>query len=68
MPPVGFEPSIPAKEQPQAHALDRAATGIGTLVQRREYRGLIHVYQYMDWWLKLANTARTGWFYKRRIY
>jgi hypothetical protein len=29
MPPVGVDPSIPASERPLAHALDRAATGIG---------------------------------------
>jgi hypothetical protein len=29
MPPEGFEPTIPASERPQTHALDRAATGIG---------------------------------------
>jgi hypothetical protein len=29
MPTAGFEPAIPAKEQPQTHGLDRAATGIG---------------------------------------
>ena len=29
MPPVGFEPTIPASERPQTHALDRAATGTG---------------------------------------
>jgi hypothetical protein len=28
MPPARFEPTIPATEQPQTHALDRAATGI----------------------------------------
>jgi hypothetical protein len=28
MSPVEFEPAIPAGEQPQTHALDRAATGI----------------------------------------
>jgi hypothetical protein len=28
-PPVGFEPTIPANEWPQTHALDRADTGIG---------------------------------------
>jgi len=27
MPPVWFEPAIPASEGPQNHALDRAATG-----------------------------------------
>ena len=29
MPPVGFEPTISAGEQPQIYALDRAATGAG---------------------------------------
>jgi hypothetical protein len=29
-PPVGFEPAIPATERPQTHALDRAATRMGT--------------------------------------
>ena len=32
MPPVGFEPTISAGERPQTHALDRAATGTGTLL------------------------------------
>jgi hypothetical protein len=29
MPAAGFEPTIPASERPQTHALDRTATGIG---------------------------------------
>jgi hypothetical protein len=29
MPPVGFEPTIPASERPKTHVLERAATGIG---------------------------------------
>jgi hypothetical protein len=29
MPPSGFEPTIPASERPQTHALHRAATGTG---------------------------------------
>ena len=29
MPPVGFEPAIPANERPQTYALDGAATGTG---------------------------------------
>ena len=29
MPPAGFEPTIPASERPQTHALDRATTGVG---------------------------------------
>jgi len=31
MPLVGFEPTIPASEQPETYALDRAATGTGWL-------------------------------------
>ena len=30
MPPVGFEPTISASEQPQTYALDRPAIGTGT--------------------------------------
>ena len=29
MPSAGFEPTVPASERPQTHALDRATTGIG---------------------------------------
>jgi hypothetical protein len=29
--PAGFEPTIPASERPQTHALDRMATGIGSV-------------------------------------
>jgi hypothetical protein len=32
MPPAGFETAIPASERPQTHALDRAATAIGSLL------------------------------------
>ena len=32
MPPVGFEPTISAGAQPKTYALDRAATGTGTIV------------------------------------
>jgi hypothetical protein len=32
MPPVGFEPMIPASARPQTYALDRAATGIGDII------------------------------------
>jgi hypothetical protein len=31
MPPGGIEPAIPANERPKTHALDRAASGIGTI-------------------------------------
>jgi hypothetical protein len=30
MPPAGFEPTVPASERPQTHALDRVATAIGS--------------------------------------
>jgi hypothetical protein len=30
MPPAGFKTTIPVSEQPQTHALDRAATAIGS--------------------------------------
>jgi hypothetical protein len=32
MPPVGFEPTIPASARPQKYDLDRAATGIGGIM------------------------------------
>jgi hypothetical protein len=38
MPPVGCEPTIPARERPQTHALDRAAAGIGFIML---YGGII---------------------------
>jgi hypothetical protein len=31
MPPVGFEPAIPASELPQTYALDRAASAVGPM-------------------------------------
>jgi hypothetical protein len=39
MPPAGFEPEIPASERPQAHSLDRAATGISL----SEYTAIIYL-------------------------
>jgi hypothetical protein len=37
MAPTGFEPTIPASERPQAHALDCAATGIGKTQVQQPY-------------------------------
>jgi hypothetical protein len=34
MPPTGFEPTIPASEPPQTHALERSATGTGCVWSR----------------------------------
>jgi hypothetical protein len=36
MPPLRFEPTIPAGERPQTHALDRPATGTGGNTQLQE--------------------------------
>jgi hypothetical protein len=44
MPPVVFEPTIPASARPQTYALDRAATGIGRLISYRRVFG----YRFMD--------------------
>jgi hypothetical protein len=33
MPQAGFEPTIPASERPQTHALDRAANSLGTFLE-----------------------------------
>ena len=44
MQPAGFEPAIPAREWPQTHALDRAATGTG-----------LHYYIYPKYLLALAS-------------
>ena len=41
--PAGFEPSIPASERPQTHALNRAALGIG------------HLEPYTKWKLRRSN-------------
>jgi hypothetical protein len=35
MPPVGFEPKIPASAQPQTFALERAATAIGCIYRTK---------------------------------
>jgi len=40
--PAGFKPPIPASEQRQTHALDRAATGIGDISCIRNVFPLIH--------------------------
>ena len=37
MPPVGFEPTISAGEQPQTYVLDRATTGIGIYLDIQHY-------------------------------
>jgi hypothetical protein len=43
MPPAEFEPTIPASERPQTHALYRAANGIGPLNNIRKYNSYDNV-------------------------
>jgi hypothetical protein len=43
MTPEGFEPTIPASERPQTHALDSAATGIGGIRSQPCW--------YQTWWI-----------------
>ena len=40
MSPAGFEPEIPASERSQAHALDCAATGIGSRLRKVSPTGI----------------------------
>jgi hypothetical protein len=53
MPSVGFEPTIPASEQPQTYALDLAANGIGDILSvHREITSLIRcVLVFTEWFL-----------------
>ena len=61
--PVGFEPAIPASEQPQTHALNRAATGIG--------QNYVPFPNFEAQTARLSNTINnpqraSPWVYKRR--
>jgi hypothetical protein len=38
MPPAGFEPTILVSERPKTHALDRKATGIGSVIIYSGYK------------------------------
>jgi hypothetical protein len=57
MPPVGFEPTILVSEQPQTHALDCTANGIGILYICRTYQSKVsyrrHIY---NGWLRPTNS------------
>jgi hypothetical protein len=52
--PAGFETAILASEQPQSHALDRAATAIGTLWTQtkncmfKNHQIILHLGQALD--------------------
>ena len=58
MPPVGFEPTISAGERPQTHALDRAATGIGTAYISSAL--ISKAYLDTEWHLRSTVTAVTS--------
>jgi len=60
MPPTGLEPTIPAGEWPQTHALDRAATGTGTKALQYVANLLAHSDEYsgdLRFVLQLASLA-----------
>jgi hypothetical protein len=59
MPPVGFEPPIPASARPQTYALDRAATGIGWEVGKTGYVGSAHPISGIG--ISHSATAAVGW-------
>jgi len=42
MPPTGLEPTIPASERPQTHALDRVAGGTGIESVRNVINTKVH--------------------------
>ena len=44
MPPLGFEPTIPANEQLQTYALDRAATRIDQILNSRVSIAIMALY------------------------
>jgi len=57
MPPVGFEPTVPAGERPQTYALDRAATGTG---RKWRYGDKIRGEMGMAWHAASTGKTRNG--------
>ena len=70
MPPVGFEPAIPADERPQTYALDRAVTGTGLrnftslkyepslMINVSEYLTVCNYKNYTSWKQRLIWLAK----------
>jgi len=52
MPPVGFEPTVPAGERPQSYALDRTATGIDHGQTLTFYNSVTIRLKLPDFWLQ----------------
>jgi hypothetical protein len=71
MPSAGFEPVIPASERPQTHALDRAATGIGTAdedANMNNSRGRKRIYPSTGLWATCFSRGRKRiWFWSLRV-
>jgi hypothetical protein len=62
MPLAGFEPTIPASERTQTHALDRAATGIGDLSFKDNiFYAASHVYH--EYWINSPASISQHNFY-----
>jgi uncharacterized membrane protein YagU involved in acid resistance len=56
MPPVGFEPTIPASARPQIYALDRAAIGIGIIIIHLLFSFVVAIlYMSLKWNLQTAT-------------
>jgi hypothetical protein len=56
MPPVGFEPTISAVERPKTYALDRAATGTGSMIRTN-----IKLSPRVFWVQWSDGDTKTGW-------
>jgi len=54
MPSVGFEPTISAGERPQTYALDRAATGAGSIINIRIE--IVQTFKNIDDWLTVHRS------------
>jgi hypothetical protein len=60
MPPVGFEPAVPASEKSKTRALDRAVTGIGLHFIKRFYvSGSLEVRNVLPIRLSKTNTPNS---------
>ena len=61
MPPVGFEPTIPASERPQTYALDRAATETGSTYVCIYVCVCVCMYVCIYVYMQLYGLTHVGW-------
>ena len=47
---AGFEPTISAGVRPQTYALDRAATGTGSIILLRDFNEIVCIRCFELWW------------------